>query len=767
MSTSRVPQNPDPNLNRRITPEIIQAHALHQDEYELITHALGRYPSLTELGMFSVLWSERCSYKNTKALLRQLPTSKEVCAGSFGKVLIKAGEDNAGAVDIGDGWAVIFRIESHNHASAVDPFEGAASGVGGTVRDVLSMGARPVFLTNSLRIGDLASAASRSLLKGVVSGLGHYAGGLGLPNVGGDLYFDSCYEGRPIVNVLCMGLVRHESLLGGRAPGVGNRVYYVGAPTGRDSVGAALLGSQPLASHEQKPPVQKGDPVLGRRLVEACLKAAQAKDLVLGMQDLGSAGLAAAAAIAASRSGTGIDLDLDAVPQRDAGMNSYELLLSETQERMLLVVTQGREAELEALFRDADLKVAKIGVVTDSGFLSVSHKGSLVADVPIADLVGRAPTYIRDSMIPSYFAETSTWTPETAGIRDIDENAARDILPKLLAHPTIASKRWVARHFDQKAVPGVKVERGSDAAVVRLSLGDTERIIAVSNDCNGRYCYLNPRRGALIAVAESLRNIACSGAVPLGLTDNLNFGNPYRPESFYQLKEAVRGLSEACRFFDIPVVGGNVSLYNEAPEGAADPTPMVSIIGIIEDEKHITRQWAGGEGDKLVLLGGLPGEIGGSQYLSVVHGLRTGDAPALDLGSEERLLNTLRTLIRSGLVIGAHDLSEGGLMVALAEMLFAPDKTLGAKLDLSIAGGGRNDAVLFGESQCRVLLCVKPDHLGRVISEAHMQGISAAFIGEVTQDEQLALKTRSFNVLWPSSALRQAWENGLSSAMGG
>ncbi len=764
---SALPPNPDPVLNQPITPELVKKHGLLADEYAVIKRTLHREPTLTELGIFSVMWSEHCAYKNTRPLLKQFPTTKAGDTTKYGRVLVKAGEENAGIIDVGDGWAIAFKIESHNHPSAVEPFEGAATGAGGIIRDIFTMGARPVLLTDSLRFGNLDSPATKRLLRGVVAGIAHYGNCVGVPTVGGDVYFDKSYEGNPLVNALCLGVLRHDQIRLGKATGVGNPVYYVGAATGRDGLGGASFASKELseASHEDRPAVQKGDPFMEKLLIEACLEMMAIPGLVVGIQDMGAAGLTCSTCETASRGGAGIAIELDCVPQRETGMNSYEIMLSESQERMLVIVQVGREREIEEVFAKWDLHAEKVGVVTDTGHMVVKHHGVVVADIPAKSLTDQAPVYFRESAVPSYFVHTSAWTPENSGLPDLDAAGLQAALPRLLSHPTIASKRWVYRQYDHMVQHGTAVVPGSDAAVVRLRLGDQDRFIAISNDCNGRYCYLNPRRGALIAMAECLRNLACAGAVPLAMTDNLNFGNPYKPEAFYQLKECVRGLAEACRFFDVPVVGGNVSLYNESPDGAIDPTPTVAIVGLIEDEKHITRQWAQAAGERLILLGGVPHELGGSQYLGVIHGLKTGDAPVVDLGAEERLQNTVRTLIRAGLVSGAHDLSEGGLLITISEMLFAPATTFGAKVDLTAVSAGRTDGLLFGESQGRVVLAVKAADIGRVLSEAHLQGVAAAAIGEVTADATLALKTKTLAATWPVADLRHGWETSIEEAM--
>jgi phosphoribosylformylglycinamidine synthase II len=766
MNRAALPPNPDPILNQPITPELVKKHGLLPEEYEQVRRHLGREPSLTELGIFSVMWSEHCSYKNTRPLLKGFPTEKRGATENFGRVLVKAGEENAGIIDVGDGWAIAFKIESHNHPSAIEPFEGAATGVGGIIRDIFTMGARPVLLTNSLRFGELSSPATKRLLRGVVSGIAHYGNCVGVPTVGGDVYFDRSYEGNPLVNALCLGTLRHDQIRRGKATGLGNPVYYVGAATGRDGLGGAAFASKELSaeSSSDRPAVQKGDPFMEKLLIEACLEMMAVPGLVVGIQDMGAAGLTCSTCETASRGGAGIEIELDHVPQREPGMNSYEIMLSESQERMLVIVQKGREKEIEEVFEKWDLHAAHVGTVTDTGRMVVTHGGVVVADIPAPALTDEAPVYKREARRPAYLDETSRWTPEAAGLADLDLAGAKAALPRLLAHPTIASKRWIYRQYDHMVQHGTVVMPGSDAGVVRLRLGQSEKFIAISNDCNGRYCYLNPRRGALIAMVECLRNLVCAGATPLAMTDNLNFGNPYKPENFYQLKECVEGLAEACRFFDVPVVGGNVSLYNESPEGAIDPTPTVSVVGFIEREASITRQFVRSEGERLVLLGGPPHELGGSQFLGVIHGLKTGEAPEVDLAAEKRLQDFLLARIGAGAVRAAHDLSEGGLLVAISEMLFGPG-TLAAAVDLSGLETPRLDALLFGESQGRVVIAVAAGELEGVLGAARDAGVPAAAIGTVTAGGILSVQTSHGPLEWPVAGLRIGWETSIESAM--
>jgi phosphoribosylformylglycinamidine synthase II len=772
MPAAPLPPNPDPVLNQKITPALVNKHGLLPDEYERVVRTLEREPTLTELGIFSVMWSEHCSYKNTRPLLKGFPTEKRAANAAFGRVLVKAGEENAGIIDIGEGWAVAFKIESHNHPSAIEPFEGAATGVGGIIRDIFTMGARPVLLTNSLRFGDLEAPTTKRLLRGVVAGIAHYGNCVGVPVVGGDVYFDRSYDGNPLVNALCLGTLRHDQIRRGKATGVGNPVYYVGAATGRDGLGGAAFASKELSaeSASDRPAVQKGDPFMEKLLIEACLEMMAVPDLVVGIQDMGAAGLTCSTCETASRGGAGIEIELDHVPQRETGMNSYEIMLSESQERMLVIVRRGRESEIERIFAKWDLHASPIGFVTDTGRMVVKQHGITVADIPASALTDEAPVYHREAREPAYLQKTRAWTP--SGLPDLDQGRAQAALPRLLAHPTIASKRWVYRQYDHMVQHGTVVLPGSDAAVVRLRLGAGERFIAVSNDGNGRYCYLNPHRGALIAVAECIRNLACAGATPLALTDNLNFGNPYKPENFYQLRECVAGLAEACRFFDVPVVGGNVSLYNESPEGAIDPTPTVAVVGLIEDPRHVTRQYVRGAGDSIILLGGAPRELGGSQYLAVIHGLKTGDAPEIDLDREQNLQRLLLAEIGAGRVRAAHDLSEGGLLVAAAEMLFAPEPAAGlsapswgASLDLGRLDAPRLDALLFGESQGRALVAVAREDEDALLAAARAAGVPAHALGAVESGGKLTARAGPLRLAWEVAELRLAWETSIEDAM--
>ena len=628
------------------------------------------------------------------------------------------------------------------------------------------MGARPVLLTNSLRFGELESAEVRHLVRGVVSGIAHYGNCIGIPNIGGDVYFDPCYEGNPLVNAQCLGILRHDQIKRGAASGVGNPVYYVGAPTGRDGLGGASFASQELTEESQadRPAVQKGDPFMEKLLLEACLEMMEIPDLVVGIQDMGAAGLTCSTCETAARGRTGIEIDLDLVPQRESGMNSYEIMLSESQERMLVIVKKGREAEIEAVFEKWDLHAVQVGRVMDGNRMVVRQKGVVVADIPALSLTEEAPVYHREAREPAYLATTRAWSPDS--LTDLDAAGVQSTLRRLLDHPTIGGKSWVWRQYDHMVMAGTVVEPGSDAGVVCVHLDGTKKYIAMANDGNGRYCYLDPYRGGMAAMAECVRNLACSGARALAMTDNLNFGNPNKPEVFYTLRESVRGLAEACRAYDVPVVGGNVSLYNENQAGAIDPTPVVTVMGLIEDAEHITRQFCREAGEQLILIGGLPDELGASQYLKIIHGLKTGRTPAVDLEKEKRQNAFLLDAIHSGSIVAAHDLAEGGLLVALTEMLLrTPD--LGMTIRLSPGQESRLDTVLYGESQGRIVVSVKPASVNDLMTDAAKSGVDVILLGEVTSGGRLSVELdgRGVAVSWPVAELKESWETSIEKRM--
>jgi phosphoribosylformylglycinamidine synthase len=763
--TPELPPLPDEELRVEITDELVSEHGLLPEEYDRVKKVLGRVPNLTELGIFSVMWSEHCAYKNTRKLLRLFPNEKADKA-ALGQVLVKAGEENAGVIDVGDGWGVCFKIESHNHPSAIEPFEGAATGVGGIVRDIFTMGARPVMLTNSLRFGSLDSAHVRRLFRGVVHGISHYGNCLGIPNLGGDVYFDEAYEGNPLVNALCAGILRHDEIKRGAAKGIGNPVYYVGPATGRDGLGGASFASRELTeeSAADRPAVQKGDPFMEKLLLEACLEMMAIPGLVVGIQDMGAAGLTCSSCETASRGDAGIEIDLDLVPQREEGMNSYEIMLSESQERMLVIVENGREWELEAVFEKWDLLAVQIGEVKEGDRMVVRHKGVVVANIPAKSLTDEAPIYDQPTSEPAQVKAAREWTPDH--LNDLQASEVEEALRQLLAHPTIASKRWVWSQYDHMVMAGTTVAPGSDAGVVHLAIAGIDKRLAIANDCNNRFCSLDPYRGAQIAFVECMRNLACSGARALAVTDNLNFGNPNKPEVYYMLSNCVKGLAEACQFFDVPVVGGNVSLYNENGEGAVDPTPVVSMVGLIDQADNVTRSFVRDGDETLVLLGGVPCELGASYFLQTRHGLKEGKVPEVDLAAEKALQDLIIAQIEAGRVAAAHDLSEGGLLVTIAEMLFE-DKELGADLSLGSRGpSGRLDTLLFGESQGRVVSAVKADDLEAFLSAAKEAGVDAEVLGSANRGGILKVSVAGEQSLEASTlSLLEVWENAIPEAM--
>jgi len=759
-----------------ITPELVAKHGLMPEEFERIQKILGREPNFTELGIFSVMWSEHCSYKNSRRELKKFPTSGP-------NILVKAGEENAGVVDIGDGWAVAFKIESHNHPSAIEPFQGAATGVGGIIRDIFTMGARPEFLLNSLRFGPITEdagsgntsriAANRRLFTGVIAGIAHYGNCIGVPTIGGEIYFDESFEGNPLVNVFCLGVLRHEQLARGAASGVGNPVFYVGAETGRDGLAGAAFASRELTdeSRQDRPAVQVGDPFKEKLLLEACLELL-ATDAVAGIQDMGAAGLTCSTCETASRGGTGVEIDLAKVPKREPGMTPYEILLSESQERMLIIAKLGHENVVREIFDKWDVPCAEIGRVTDDGMMRVRNNGSLAAEIPAKPLADEAPLYSREAKKP---------TAENAGIAEEEIKqiisassalSAVESLRQLLRDPTIASKNWVYRQYDHMVRTGTVVWPGSDAAVFRVR--EANKILAATTDCNSLYCRLDPREGGRIAVAEAARNLTCSGATPLAVTDNLNFGNPYKPENFWQLREAVEGVAETCRAFGTPVVGGNVSLYNESPAGVVDPTPTVAMVGLIDDEAHITTQFFKAAGDSIILVGEIGSEMGASHFLKVCHGRKEGLPPRLDVERELAVQNAVRELIRAGLVRSAHDCSEGGLAVALAESCFNPAELLGAEIDLSACShgpAGRSETghrpvatTLFNESQSRIVISCALDDAEKIIATLTAKNIPHRQLGQVAT-KTLSIKAAGAELAWPIETLYDDWFNAIRRAV--
>src|SRR5437588_517714 len=691
-----------------VTPELVKQHGLEPDEFERVKKILGREPNFTELGIFSVMWSEHCSYKNSRRELKKFPTTGP-------NILVKAGEENAGVVDIGDGWAIAFKIESHNHPSAIEPFQGAATGVGGIIRDIFTMRARPEFCLNSLRFGPITNggtraavsqnneaptarrppaldqsnlAKNRRLFTGVVSGIAHYGNCIGVPTIGGEIYCDESFEGNRLVNVFCLGVLRHGQLARGAARGFGNPVFYVGAETGRDGLAGASFASRELTeeSREDRPAVQVGDPFKEKLLLEACLELL-ATDAVAGIQDMGAAGLTCSTCETASRGGSGVE-------------------------------------------------------------------------IPAKPLAEEAPLYSRDAKPPSAVAGIND-----PGYDDLPKIDPHEALRRLLCDPTIASKNWVYRQYDHTVRTGTVVKPGSDAAVFFVRYAN--KILAATTDCNSTYCALDPREGGKIAVAEAARNLTCSGAKPLAVTDCLNFGNPYKSENFWQFREAVEGIAEACRAFGTPITGGNVSLYNENPAGVVDPTPTIAMVGLIDDEKHITTQWFKNHGDVIILIGEIGSELGGSQFLKTCFGLKQGPPPHVDLGLEIKVQDAVCALIRAGFVKSAHDCSEGGLAVALAECCFNPEKFWGAEVDCSRrpvgdAHASRRDAatVLFNESQSRIIISVTPEDLDNAIEMLRERAVPFQQLGKVEGD-QLRIQVEDKKFAWPVADLFDDWWNSI------
>ena len=719
----------------KITPELVAEHGLSPEEYRKIQLILGREPSFTELGIFSVMWSEHCSYKNSIALLKTLPRS--------GKgLLTEAGEENAGAVDLGGGLAVVFKIESHNHPSAVEPYQGAATGVGGILRDIFCMGARPIAALNSLRFGPLTEPRSRYLFDGAVRGIGDYGNSFGVPTVGGEVYFEECYSANPLINAMAVGICKKDRMISAIAKGVGNPVFLVGSSTGRDGIHGATFASEEISekSESKRPSVQIGDPFTEKLLLEATLEIIK-EDLVVGVQDMGAAGLTCCSSEMSAKGESGIEINLDLVPVREENMTPYEIMLSESQERMLVIGKKGKEKRIKEILDKWDLNCVEIGKVTSGKNIVVTMGGKVVADIPSESLVlgGGAPVYVREQHRPSYLEDKQGFNPSSVPLPR-DSNA---VLLRLLSSPNIASKRWVFEQYDSMVRTNTVEGPGSDAAVIRIR--HTSKAIALSTDCNGRYCHLNPRVGAQIAVAEAARNVVCAGAKPVAITNCLNFGNPYKPEMYYMFAEAVAGMGEACRILETPVTGGNVSFYNEDPERAVYPTPTIGMLGIIEDIHYITTSCFKDDGDLILLAGTGKEELGGSEYLKVIHGLVTGDAPSIDLTFEKRLQEFVLDCIGSGWIKSAHDVSEGGLAIAIAECCIADrENMIGARVE--IKSELRKDALYFGESQSRIVLSSAPECRTKIVEKAKEFNVSISVIGEVggsqatvNQDINLAL----------------------------
>ncbi|RKD21090.1 phosphoribosylformylglycinamidine synthase II [Ammoniphilus oxalaticus] len=741
-------QHKEPTPQQVAEQKLYREMGLTDEEYEKTIEILGRQPNYTETGIFSAMWSEHCSYKHSKPVLSKFPTD--------GPQVLQGPGEGAGIVDIGDNQAVVFKMESHNRPSAVEPYEGAATGVGGILRDVFSMGARPIALVNSLRFGDLNSERTKYLFEGAVAGIAGYGNSIGVPTVAGEVVFDPIYQENPLVNAMCVGLIDHDQIQKGVAKGIGNPVIYAGAATGRDGIHGATFSSEQLSEEAiaKVPAVQAGDPFLESMLLEATLELINS-GYVVGIQDMGAAGLTSSSAEMASKAGNGVELNLDWVPQREKDMSAYEMMLSESQERMLVVAKEGTENEVNKIFEKWGLEAAVIGRVTDDNMLRVLHQGEVKAEIPADKLADDAPVYHMSSTTPAYYEEFGKLDPTQIEEATDYNQTLRD----LLASPNIASKEWAYSQFDSTARSDTAVGPGSDAGVVVIH--GTRKAIAMSADCNGGYVYLDPYHGGAIAVAESTRNVVCSGATPLAITDNLNFGNPQKPEIFWQLEQSAAGIGAACRALNAPVISGNVSLYNENEGVAIYPTPTIGAVGLIQDIDHITTQSFKAEGDTILLLGETKAEIGGSEYQKLRIGRIEGRPPQIDLDLENKTQQVTLAAIRAGLVQSAHDCSEGGLAVAIAESCISGGMGAEVNLDTDL----RADLALFSESQSRIILSVKAEHVEAVKQIAAEHGAPCVELG-VVRSEQLEIKVNGTAVIdQPLSEAEAAWKDAIPCLM--
>ena len=742
MSDSRVAE-----ITRAVTPEEIQDHGLTPDEYSTACRILDREPNLTELGIFSVMWSEHCSYKSSRAFFHLFPTD--------GDCVIQGPGENAGIIDIGDGWAACFKMESHNHPSFIEPFQGAATGVGGILRDIFTMGARPIANLNSLRFGAPDHERTKYLVSGVVSGISSYGNCMGIPTVGGEVVFDPSYNGNILVNAFSLGVVRTDAIFLGSASGIGNPVIYVGSKTGKDGIHGATMASEEFGegSEEKRPTVQKGDPFIEKLLLEACMEVFQT-DAVVGIQDMGAAGLTCSTFEMASRAGNGVELDLDTIPQREANMNAYELLLSESQERMLIVAEKGKEQIVLDIFEKWGLDATVCGTVTDSGRAVIRWRGEVVADMPAAPLADEAPRYERPHYRPDYLDETEAF--QTRSLPDVIDSG--ETLLQMIAHPNLASKRWVYRQYDHMVGADTVLAPGADAAVVRVH--GTDKGIAMTCDCNSRWVYLNPFDGAAMALVEAARNLSCVGATPLAITDCLNFGNPEKPGTMWQMVEAMRGLGHACREMNTPVISGNVSLYNETDGKGIHPTPTVGMVGLIEPAEKALAGGFKGEGHTIAILGAPEGSrLGGSTYLHLIHGLTQGTPPKPDFEAERRVQGAIREMVLSGAVQSAHDCADGGLAVALVEETMGPESP-GFRVELP--GAGRADERLFGEDGARILVSIAPEHIDEARTIAASHGVPLTPIGRTGGTQAIINGHFTLDL----SAIRSAWGGGFEGAVG-
>jgi phosphoribosylformylglycinamidine synthase subunit PurL len=730
-----------------ITPELVASHGLSEEEYGRVLKILGRTPTYTELGIFSVMWSEHCSYKSSRKHLSRFPTKAPW--------VIQGPGENAGVIDIGDGLAAVFKMESHNHPSFIEPYQGAATGVGGILRDVFTMGARPIANMDSLRFGPLSVPKNQYLLDGVVAGIAGYGNCMGIPTIAGETYFNEIYNGNNLVNAFTLGIARTDRIFYGTASGVGNPVIYVGSKTGRDGIHGATMASEEFSegTEEKRPTVQVGDPFTEKLLLEACLEL-MSKDLIIGIQDMGAAGLTSSSCEMASRGGAGMEMDLSLVPRREEGMIPYELMLSESQERMLIVAKEGMQKEVEDIFKKWDLEAVTIGHVTADGMLRVKDGGAVVAEIPAKAIADEAPVYDRPSARPLYQDSIQDLNLDLLPMpKDLNE-----VLAMLLDSPTIADKSWIYRQYDHMVRTNTVVYPGSDAGVVRIK--GTNKALAMSVDCNSLYCFLHPKAGGAIAVCESARNVVCSGAKPMALTDCLNFGNPEKPETMWQFKEALEGMSLAAEKLGTPVVSGNVSFYNETKGMGIYPTPVIGMVGLMDDVSKATTQYFKDEGDVVILLGESKEEIGGTEFLRVVHGLQKGLPPDIDLDTEKALQDALLGAIGARVVMSAHDCSDGGLAVALAECCFKGEaQPVGC--EITVEGNIRKDALLFGESQSRIIISAKPEDAAKIAEIMSRYDVPCKVIGKVG-GSRLVIKSGNEEVInQPVARLKEIWREAI------
>jgi len=695
-----------------IDKKILDQHNLRQAEYDLIVSLIGREPNLTELGIFSAMWSEHCSYKSSKLYLQKLPTK--------GKHVIQGPGENAGIIDIGAGLALVFKIESHNHPSFIEPFQGAATGVGGILRDIFTMGARPIALMDSLRFGPLRLAKNKSIMDGVIAGISSYGNSMGVPTVGGEVYFHECYSLNPLVNVFCLGIAEKDKIFYARTGGSGNSVLYVGSKTGRDGIHGATMASAEFGkeTEQKRPNVQVGDPFKEKLLLEACLEV-MAKGLIVGIQDMGAAGLTCATSEMAAKSGTGIEIDLDLVPQREEGMNPYEIMLSESQERMLIAAEPERVKSVQDVFAKWDLDAVEIGKVTEGGKLKVWFKGDIAVDLPVTAIIDLCPVYRREYREPARPKPEASTSPYP-----LPKDYGKTLLG-LLASPTIADKEWIYRQYDHQVLTNTMLLPGADASVLRIK--HTKKALAMKLDGNSLYTHLDPRGGVIAALAEVCRNLACVGARPVGATNCLNFGNPEKPEIMGQFKEVTEGLAEACAAFNIPVTGGNVSFYNDTEGISVYPTAVLGVVGVIKDYRKTVTPGFKKEGQAIILLGENKDGIGGTEYLKVLFNEDKGPPPALDLKREIAVQETCLKAIEAGLIQSAHDISEGGLAVCLAESCFFSQDKIGCRIDLK--DDLRPDILLFGEAQSRIVVSVQVSKMKKLVELAKTKEVPTTVIG--------------------------------------